>query len=262
VIFTSLKTRLMCHQRTQKIETPMPFDMVLLLTTIALGAILQVGIGIGFSIVVGPLLFLQLGTETAVPLLLLLNAVVSAVATPGSLGRSGHRLFVLAVVGSVVGIALGIVIYPQLTEAMVLAIAGALLVTGALTSLIPPSATGRRALLPVSGLSGLATVWAATPGPLMALGLLQSGQPVAEVRKLVQPIALIGYSVALALHASASWQDITAKPYLTNFLIVTVIGSLVGRKIGPALPAPLIASGIRGLSFLAGLILLYRAAMI
>jgi hypothetical protein len=56
----------------------MPFDLILLVAAIGLGAMLQVGIGIGFSIIVGPLMFVQIGTQAAVPLLLLLNVVLPA----------------------------------------------------------------------------------------------------------------------------------------------------------------------------------------
>ncbi len=240
----------------------MPIDMILLLATISIGALLQVGIGIGFSIVVGPLLFLQIGTESAVPILLLLNMVVSAIATPGTVSRIDRQVVMTAAFACVLGIGMGIVIYPYLTEAMVLAIAGGLLVFGAISTFLPISTTGKRALLPISGLSGLATVWAATPGPLMALGLILADYPVAKVRKLVQPIALVGYSLAFLLHATVSWDRIVSDPRLSMFLIATVLGSLIGRWVGPSLPRAVISSGIRGISLLAGLLLVYRAIVI
>lgn len=237
----------------------MPIDMLIILVVIVIGALLQVGIGIGFSIVVGPLLFLQLGTEMAVPLLLMLNVVVSAIATPGAFQRSELRVVSTSAIACVLGIGAGILIYPFLTEAMVLAIAGVLLVVGALTTFLPKTSSSERALLPISGLSGLATVWAATPGPLMAVGLMLSGRSMSEVRRLVQPIALVGYSFALALHMANDWGQITDSPNITVFLIATVVGSLVGRRIGPALPHVIISNGIRGISLFAGLILIYRA---
>ncbi|AZV80896.1 hypothetical protein EBB79_23480 (plasmid) [Parasedimentitalea marina] len=55
-------------------------DAVILLIAILTGAALQVGVGIGFSIVVAPLMMVLLGTATAVPVLLGLNTLVSAVA--------------------------------------------------------------------------------------------------------------------------------------------------------------------------------------
>lgn len=237
----------------------MPIDLLVFLFVIAIGALLQVGIGIGFSIVVGPLLFLQLGTETAVPMLLLLNFIVSLVAVPGSFQKSESRAVGLSAIACVVGIGAGISIYPYLSEATVLAIAGTLLAFGAMTTLLPKKSMGERVLLPVSSLSGLATVWAATPGPLMAVGLMLSGRSMSQVRRLVQPIALVGYGVALALHMTGGWGQITDNPNLTPFLLATLLGSLLGRWVGPKLPHVLISNGIRGMSLFAGIILLYRA---
>lgn len=237
----------------------MPPDLILLIAAIGLGAMLQVGIGIGFSIIVGPLMFVQIGTVSAVPLLLLLNVVVSLIAVPGTVRRSDWPVVRSAAIACCIGILAGIAIYPLFSEAMVLAIAGVLLVIGAVSTILPASDAGKRAFLPICGLSGLATVWAATPGPLMALGLILSDYPAAIVRKLVQPIALIGYSVAFVLHAFGGWD---AHPMLMAFLGATVLGSLAGRWIGPNLPRQVITSGIRGISLLAGLVLLYRAVMI
>jgi uncharacterized membrane protein YfcA len=237
----------------------MSFELTLLLVAAGLGGLLQVAIGIGFSIIAGPLLFLMIGTESAVPLLLLLNVVVSAIAVPGTIQRTDRRLITTAAVACIVGIFAGIAVYPYLGEAAVLAIAGGLLVLGALSTLLPVTAAGKRMLLPIAGLSGLATVWAATPGPLMALGLILSDQPASAVRKLVQPIALIGYGVALALHLSTGWEQLAADPLLPGLVVATILGSLAGRWLGPILPRAAISHGIRGISLFAGLVLLYRA---
>lgn len=237
----------------------MPFDLILLIAVIGAGAMLQVGIGIGFSIIVGPLMFVQIGTQAAVPLLLLLNVVVSVIAVPGTVRRTDWPVIKPAALACVLGIVAGIAIYPLFSEAMILAIAGGLLLIGAFSTLLPASSAAKRAFLPICGLSGLATVWAATPGPLMALGLILSDYPAAAVRKLVQPIALIGYSAALALHAVGGFDS---HPMLPAFLAATVVGSLAGRWIGPNLPRQVITLGIRGISMLAGLVLIYRAVMI
>lgn len=237
----------------------MPVELIFLLIAAALGGLLQVGIGIGFSIIAGPPLFLLIGTENAVPLLLLLNVVVSVIAVPGTVRRADRHLITTAALACIVGIFAGIAVYPHLGEAAVLAIAGGLLVLGALSTLLPVSQAGKRAFLPISGLSGLATVWAATPGPLMALGLILSGHPASAVRKLVQPIALIGYGVALGLHMLTGWAQIIDQPLLPALVVATVLGSLAGRLLGPSLPRAVISGGIRTVSLFAGLVLLYRA---
>ena len=234
-------------------------EVAFLLIVTLMGGLLQVGIGIGFSVIVGPLLFLSIGTQSAVPLLLLLNVVVSAIAAPGTVTPQDRRVVAKSALACIVGIVLGILVYGYLSEAAVLAIAGGLLIIGALSTFLPISHAGGRAVLPVAGLSGLATVWAATPGPLMALGLILADYPTAKVRKLVQPIALIGYSVALLLHGATGWAYIRGQPLLAGLLVATVAGSLLGRMLGPKLPKAVISSGIRGISLIAGVVLIYRA---
>jgi len=237
----------------------MPVEVISLLIATFLGGLLQVGIGIGFSVIVGPLLFLTIGAARAVPLLLLLNVVVSLIATPGTVGVQDRRPVIRLALACIVGIAVGMVIYPYLSETVVLVIAGTMLVVGALVAFLPASKTGKRMILPISGLSGLATVWAATPGPLMALGLIMADYPAAKVRKLVQPIALIGYSVALLLHGPAGWAYVADQPMLPLYVAAAVAGSLLGRVLGPYLPKVVISGGIRAVSLIAGMVLIYRA---
>ena len=60
----------------------MTFDLTLIAVAVLLGAILQVGAGIGYSIIAGPPAMVVLCTSVVVPIFLLLNTIVSAVATP------------------------------------------------------------------------------------------------------------------------------------------------------------------------------------
>jgi len=203
---------------------------------------------------------LQLGTPMAVPLLLLLNTTVSVVASPGSAARKDHKILALSSIGCLIGIGLGILVYRYLSEVSVLAITGLLLLIGVLATLVPIRTNSQKMFLPVSGLSGLATVWAATPGPLMALGFMLSGYSAAQVRKMIQPVALVAYGTAFMLHAVTDWDKIAQYPDLLALLLASIIGSLVGRWVGPFLPQTLIINGIRIISLFASFVLFYRAA--
>ena len=144
----------------------MPAELYILMTAICLGAMLQVGVGIGFSIIAGPPMMIMLGTPTAVPILLLLNTVVSAVATDWHVLKNNQQLIVTAVIGCCVGVAAGRIVYPFLSEAFVLALTACLLLIGLITTLLPLRGfIGNVGFSTVTGLSGLATIWAATPGP-------------------------------------------------------------------------------------------------
>ncbi len=235
-------------------------ELSILMLAICVGAMLQVGIGIGFSIVAGPPMMILLGTATAVPVLLLLNTIVSAVATDWRNLTDERTTISTAVFGCLIGVFVGLAVYPLLSEPFVLALTGCLLLIGVLTTLVPAHATiGTTGFAAVSGLSGLATVWAATPGPLMVFGLIAKGRSAGAVARLVQPIALVAYGAAFLLHSLSDWQSIPLGPQIWAFVGVTTIGSLFGRAARPYLPQSLIKTAIRVISLVACYVLFQRA---
>lgn len=242
-----------------QLGVPMTFDLTLIAVAVLLGAILQVGTGIGFSIIAGPPAMVILGTSVAVPILLLLNTIVSAVATDWKVLYSDRRVIVTSIIGCLIGIGLGWLTYSLLSEAVVLGITATLLLIGVVTTLFTFSVK-TSGFVAVSGLSGLATIWAATPGPLMVFGLLALGRSPNEVRRLVQPIALVAYGVSLLFYGMSGWQIITTAPALLIFVIATILGSLIGRLIGPYLPREVIVNTVRVISIFA-CITLYRRAL-
>ena len=193
----------------------MTAEISILLVAIALGATLQVGVGIGFSIVVAPIMMVLLGTATAVPVLLMLNTLVSAVAVDRQVWGREKKLIGNAIIGCLVGIVLGLLVYPFLTEQTVLSFTAIFLLIGVLTSILPTGSninpTGFKL---VSGLAGLATVWAATPGPLMVLGLLATGRTAHQARQLIQPVSLVAYGVALLFMACRIGRLLRPRPDL------------------------------------------------
>ena len=238
----------------------MPTDLILLLLAIVAGATLQVGVGVGFSIVVAPIMMVLLGTATAVPVLLMLNTLVSASAFDARIWSAERNLIGNAILGCLAGIVLGSLVYPFLSERVVLSLTAVLLLIGAISTLVPmKSNISLFGYKVVSGLSGLATVWAATPGPLMMFGLLAIGRPAREARRLVQPVALVAYGVAFALHAFTDWRAFASADGLVQFALAATVGSILGRLIGPKLPQNIITNAIRVISVVACVALFHRA---
>ena len=201
-----------------------------------------------------------LGTATAVPVLLMLNMLVSVAAVERDLWRREAALIGRAIVGCLVGIGLGLLVYPLLSESMVLALTGVLLLIGLVVSCYPACLDfGHRGEKAVSVLSGLATIWAATPGPLMVLGFLAMGRSPSEVRRLVQPVALIAYGTAFTLHLVADWHILAQASGLAVFSLAAIVGALLGRILGPLLPIPLISGAVRIFSAAACVALFRRA---
>lgn len=244
-------------------DTAVPADVIVLLLAIAAGAGLQAGVGIGFSIVVAPVMMVLLGTATAVPVLLLLNTLVSVLATDRQVWQRDLSLFRNAVLGCLAGIVLGLLIYSYLPERAVLSLTAVLLLIGVAITLMPMGGNvGAPGFKAISGLSGLATVWAATPGPLMVFGLLAAGRTAQEARKLVQPVALVAYGTAFVLHCLSDWAALARAPWLWQFAAAAAFGSLLGRLIGPSLPQKAIMLSIRVISILACAALFRRAYLI
>ena len=223
------------------------------------GGLVQSGVGIGFSIVVGPMLVLVLGAKAAVPLLLLLNFVVSVVAVIGFRRADAGAAVAITLLASLAGIALGTVLFPYFSEILVTAAMAALLLSGAAIASVRPRRSSQKLVAGAGLLAGAATAWTATPGPVMALGLVMSGYSGDAVRRLVQPIALITYGVAFAAAGPANWAAVAEMALTPALVLGAVAGSAVGLSLGPRLPAALLVLAIRALAAIAGCVLLARA---
>ncbi|MHA1158574.1 MAG: sulfite exporter TauE/SafE family protein [Alphaproteobacteria bacterium] len=224
-----------------------------------IGAGLQAAVGIGFSIVLGPLLIVTMGAKSAVPVLLALNLVVSSIAVFAARGLRWALVWP-SLAGALVGLVVGALTFAHLPEDVVVLAIAVMLLGGALP--VRPGArrrAGRPTILAVGALSGLATIWTATPGPVMALGSVLSGQDGAAVRRLVQPVAFFSYGAAFVLLGRTGWD--TALAVNSAWLLVgaTILGTLSGLALGPRLPSGVIVPAIRILGLVAGLILLARA---
>ncbi|MEE9311490.1 MAG: TSUP family transporter [Planctomycetota bacterium] len=237
----------------------MPADIVILLIVIVVGATTQAGVGVGFSIFVAPVMMVMLGTSTAVPVLLMLNTLVSAVALDRKIWILEKTLIKSAVLGCLAGIILGLGIYPYLSEQIVLSLTATLLLVGVVSSAFPMRVISKNSFRVVSALSGLATVWAATPGPLMVFALLAVGRSAREARKLVHPVSLVAYGVAFALHSVTDWKTFAEAPWILQFSLAAFIGGILGRFIGPHLPQQTITISIRVISVVA-CVVLFRSA--
>jgi uncharacterized protein len=244
-------------------EMMLPLDAATLLIAVFAGSVLQAGVGIGFSIVVAPFMMIMLGTATAVPLLLLLNTLVSLVALDRASWKGETETIRLSIVGAICGIALGLAVYSLLSETTLLLLTASFLLVGLLLNLLPSLPVfGRNSVVAISGISGLTTAWAAMPGPLMIMGLLASGRTSKEARVLVQPIAFVAYGVAFALHGLINWNLVAQAPWLVGFIGSTLVGAFLGRVIGPYLPQQFIKYSICVISALACIALVRRAFLL
>ncbi|MBX2837531.1 MAG: TSUP family transporter, partial [Gammaproteobacteria bacterium] len=174
--------------------------ILLPLLAVIVGACVQTGVGIGFSIVAAPLMLGLYGPSNAIPLLLLFNVVVSAVACVRVNFRDELSNLYKAIPLCVIGIVLGTISFPFLTESAVILLTASVMLLSLILSFVYISKRSLSIFLLVCCIAGVATAWTATPGPLLALGLLLAGYDSVRIRRLIQPIALIAYGIALVAH--------------------------------------------------------------
>lgn len=235
---------------------------VLILSATLVAAAVQVAVGIGFSVVAGPLLLITLGAKSAVPVLLALNLLVSCIALWG-MGRDVlHAVVLRAFGGCLAGEVIGSAVYPYLTDAAVLIMTAGILIAGSIPLSADRERIKSRFVVGIGVVAGIATSWTATPGPVMALGLILSGYDGVIVRRLVQPIAVLAYGAALGLHGPGAWALVAGAPQISGLLGVTIAGSLAALAIRDHLPSVAIITSIRVLSAIAGVFLLARTTFV
>lgn len=204
-------------------------------------------------------MMLALGTASAVPILLILNTIVSIVACRKQVIAENTAMIARTAFACLLGIGIGTFTQSSMSEAALLAFTGLLLLIGLASNFLHININTAGYVF-ISVLAGLATAWAATPGPLMVLGMLAIGTSASKVRELVQPIALVAYAVALILRLPGNWHNFEPLDDLSVLIICTIVGSILGRVIGPKLPHALISKSIRILSLIAAVALFWRAA--
>jgi len=237
--------------------------LFLLVPLAALGAGVQVFVGAGLSIVCGPALVLVLGTATGVPTLLGLNLMVSVVALGGGFAQVRWPDVALAGAATLIGCAIALAA-PRLPDTIVkLTIAGVLL----FVALRPPPQAVADRQMPIpwslggaSLVSGVLTVWTATPSPLVPAALLRGGRTGGQIRQTMQPISVLAFGAALLFldRREVAWPGAET---LGALAAAALLGSLAGfwsrRRFDPALVRTLLRAiaGIAAVLLAASLVL-------
>ena len=201
---------------------------------VIVGAAIQVAVGAGLSVVCGPFMLLWMGTGEGVPVLLCLNLLVSVVAA----AFGGWRLRWRDVGGVSAALLAGCavaVLLPSLPDPVLRGITALVL---ALAALPRPAAPGQaqparpaRAGLVLAGLmTGALTVWTATPGPVIPVAMARAGWPGGDIRRAMQPIAVVGYGAALVLGGPPRFgaPGVFAGPVMAALVAATLAGTGAG----------------------------------
>lgn len=237
--------------------------MLLVMTCIALvaaGAAIQVAVGAGLSIVCGAALFLWLGTGAGVPVLLLLNLLVSILGT--ALGGVRLRWGDVALAsGSILLGCAAAALLPPIPEAALKAMTAAVLLLAALPRRPARGAASAsdqdwKGIAGAGVVTGMLTLWTASPGPVTPVALARAGRSGNEVRRVMQPVSCVGYGVALAVTGLPS-TSATGAGLLWSLIAACLVGAGCGFTLRPRIEPGRVVTLIRLIAVVAaGLLLL------
>ena len=205
---------------------------------VLVAALFQSATGIGFGIIAGPVLLLVMNGASAIHVTILLSLLVAVVLAPSLYSRAEKALLGRLVLGTVVGLPIGVFIYQHSSVALLKFTAGlavllmAVSVSGRL-GLGVRSGTTRQGNLTDIGigiLSGVMSASLAMPGPAVAARLSALGCAKDTVRATLPALFVVSYGMALPLQAlTASIAPQTVSLTLT-LAPATLIGIYLGRK--------------------------------
>lgn len=211
---------------------------LVLQAAVLVGAVFQSATGIGFGLIAGPILLLVMNSTSAVHVTILLSLLIAVVLTPSLYSRADKAVLPGLVLGTVVGLPIGIFLYQHSDVGLLQFSAGlavlfmAVSVSGC-TGLGGRRGTTRRRKLADIGigvLSGVMSASLAMPGPPVAARLSALGCPKDTVRATLLALFVVSFGTAIPLQALTATISLQTVTLALTLAPVTLIGIYLGRK--------------------------------
>ena len=214
--------------------------LTLLLHAVVLAAaLLQTATGIGFGVIAGPVILLALNSGSAIQVSILLNLFISVLLAPFLMGRLKKNLLMRLLIGTAIGMPVGIVIFQLVSVDVLKLLAGlavllmALSTMGLFRSAKADNGNSRehRADYIIGVLSGAMSSALAMPGPVVAAHMSGRAHNKEAIRATILIMfvfsfgAALGFQAALVGVAGETWL-LTAK-----LLPATLAGMILGRFV-------------------------------
>ena len=216
--------------------------------------------GFGFVLLTLPILALLIDPHTAVVACVVVSIVLTAWGwwlTRADVNYAPMRLLLM---GCVLGLPVGWLVFSRITERGLLALIGVLVIVSALVlALRFRVPTGRGVLLAAGTLSGGLLVTTGTNGPPMAIALQAARLPVRQFRATLQAVMTLQSVLGVAVFATAG--RITG-PVLTIVAVsvpAIVIGWFVGDRIFRRLSAEAVRRVVLSALIVTGVVLVSSA---
>ncbi len=215
---------------------------LILVCTLLAGGLVKGVVSIGVPLVAVPLLTGILSVKQAV-LLLSMPIIIGNIPQALEGGQTGATLKHIGflVIGTVIGIALGVKILLSIPANFAAGLAGLILITACLALLFAPKFTLPKRSASVVGLAiglacGLMEGISAIPGPLLATYLLATGAIGKQFTKQIALVLIV--SIAALIVTFSQSRHANEVDLLLSILatIPVVIGIILGRPLRDALP--------------------------
>jgi uncharacterized membrane protein YfcA len=249
--------------------------LIVLAATTFGSAVLYAISGFGFAVLAAPLFLLFLDPARAIQLVIIISTVLSIVVLRGLLPSIAPWLLLRLVLGSLVGLPIGLVAFRYADPILVRAAAGVVIFGFAILMAGSHRRSGQARQdkhwtaftmnpsldLAAGAVSGIAGALVGQPGPPVLIYLLLAGATASTVRATLVAFFALSYAVTLASHAVTI--GIPAPTWLAAGILIpfAFLGGLVGRPIGDRLGAEAFALLAIALLAVAGAYALGAAAL-
>lgn len=212
-----------------------------------LGALVQAATGFGFAIIAAPLFLLAMNTPGAIPILVALHVVQSAMLVPGLWRRASRWHLKRLVIGAVGGCPAGLWLFHganvralKLTVGcVILAVIGLLLMRELATRHRRQAAgtrgRGTAATLATGAISGALTALLVMPGPPLMIYFMGARQTADAVRAL--SLSFFGLCYVAVTAANVATGGMPRAAWITTGLLAPAViaGTVAGTALGPRL---------------------------
>ncbi len=229
------------------------------------GALVQAATGYGFAILAAPVFLSVVGTTAAIPILVTLHVVQSAMIVPGLWRRASPWHLKRFVIGAVLGCPLGLWLFTRL-DVRGLKLTVGVLILGVIALLLwrerisvgpkhglRGTRHGKLATFGTGAVSGALTALLVMPGPPLMVYFMGERQAPDAVRALSLSFFAVLYVAVTLAYLGVGQLPRASWPTILLLAPAVVAGTIAGARLGSRFSDAGMRAALLGLLFLSGL---------
>ncbi|USG62566.1 sulfite exporter TauE/SafE family protein [Sneathiella marina] len=213
--------------------------LITLSITVFFAAALQSATGIGFGVIAGPIMLLVLNNNSSIQISIILNLLIAVLLVRSIRLEINKTILFQLLIGSVLGLPLGLLIFLNVNVVMLKLLAGAAI---SLTALLvirnnimrtrpAAAAPSKRGALVTGVASGLMSSSLAMPGPVVAAWMSATGIEKQVVRATTLTLFVFSYGAALLFQIPFAGVESTTLWTCLKLVPATIAGIYAGSLI-------------------------------